>query len=154
VNISLQRGYKPAARRQLLNMEHRIRHGAGVCQAVQELAVTNASYVLSWHSYIVSTADWFVSVHDFELCQGNKWITSARVPLFPYSQGTMDLPDCTIHSQSSGKHDLSEQLQPGSRDLRYHTNIWVDDCMCGTFCLPCNHTRALSTSSFSQCTMD
>lgn len=86
--------------------------------------MTNVSSFLSWHSFIVPTADWFVGMHDFELCQGNEWITSAKVPLFPKSEGTLNIPDCAVRAEDAASQDLAE--------LFVHTNgsIWVDDSMC------------------------
>ena len=96
---------------------------AGICEAEQELTVTDDSSFLSWHSFISPTADWFVSVNDFEFCQSNQWITTARVPLFPYSEGTLQVPDCTLQAQDAVQQDLSAQMLHGN------SSMWVDDSM-------------------------
>lgn len=103
--------------------------GAGICEAMQDISVQNTSSILSWHSFIVPTTEWFVSVHDFELCQDGNWITSARVPLFPYNVATLQTPDCATGSQDGG----SEQDNPFQFLHANSSSIWVDGAMYAVF---------------------
>lgn len=82
------------------------------------------------------TADWFVGFYDLELCQNSQWITSARIPLFPYSEGTMQVPDCTIHGQAAVNQDLTSQF------LHKNDSMWADDIMCDTTHTTCHHLIA------------
>ena len=101
-----------------------IAYFAGICEAEMELSVTEEASFLSLHSFILPTADWFVSISDFELCQVNEWITSARIPLFPYSEGNLEVPDCMIHDVDSEEQDLLTLVLPAN------SSMWVDDDMC------------------------
>jgi hypothetical protein len=111
-------------------------HFAGLCDATGDISVTNTSSVLSWHSLIEPTADWFVTVHELETCQNNQWITSGRIPLFPYNTGTKQVPDCKIRAQDAAMQDIESQF--------FHSNtMWVDDSMCAThhLCTACEKSR-------------
>ncbi|XP_065839987.1 uncharacterized protein [Oscarella lobularis] len=44
--------------------------------------------LVSLITMIAPSPDWFVGVHDYDLCNGLKWIQSVTVDLFPYDAGT------------------------------------------------------------------
>jgi Spondin_N len=63
-------------------------------------------------------------MHDFPLCQNGSWITSARIPLFPYDLGTFDGDSFSVSTT------LTDPVGVVAAFLDNATSIFADPQMC------------------------
>jgi hypothetical protein len=62
--------------------------GSGTGKRSGDLDVDGTHSLVSLVSMIAPSPDWFVGVHDLDLCDGTTWIKSVTRDLFPYDAGT------------------------------------------------------------------
>ena len=53
-----------------------------------DIDLDSSHTLVSLITMIAPSPDWFVGVHDYDLCSGSKWVQSVTVQLFPYDAGT------------------------------------------------------------------
>ena len=61
---------------------------SGTGTRIGNLDVDGNHSLVCFAAMIVPSPDWFVGVHDLDLCNENTWIHSITVDLFPYDAGT------------------------------------------------------------------
>ncbi|XP_062515282.1 spondin-2-like [Corticium candelabrum] len=61
---------------------------AGTGTRKGSLDVDGSHSLVSLVSMVAPSPDWFVGVHDLDLCNGATWTQSMTVDLFPYDAGT------------------------------------------------------------------
>lgn len=106
---------------------------AGLCFASQTLNVSSFTPRLSMVSYLFPSPDWFVGLHSFPLCQNSTWITSARIPLFPFDMGTHDGENFALSEISS------QPANPVTRFIYNTHSLFFDASLCASRCLQCCH---------------
>lgn len=97
--------------------------GSGTGSASGDLRMDSTHPLVSLVSMIAPSPDWFVGVHDLNLCNGSTWIESHMQDLFPYDAGTDSGLTFTATNQKSIPQERIHRLtgtNPNNRQSSFY----------------------------------